>query len=503
MELELDEPQYLGTATYCPEDNKLRFYAFARLDAEDYQKVKKAGFRWAPKQELFVKPRWTPAAEDLLLELCGGIDDEDQNPEDRAADRADRFAMYRDKREGEALGHADNYDSGDAVHGFQSEKKARASVNRQERQRVKAFSQWDKAEYWQVRTKAVIVNALYKSTPQVRRSRILRIEADQRKKEKEILRALASYMAWNEVREQEDLESAQQKAEFLAGDLIGLNFVHPRTGKENWLHYLMRDENDPLTPYEAADLYFSKIKRPDPEKNRILNHYKLRLAYERQMIEAEGGSADELEMLEGGFIGRHQILKVNRSPITKKIVSVTVRGTAQELRGWGGAQEITQTLNIQRASKEAYRAPTPEELEAFKSMQTAEKQQKKEANAGAPKLINPTKEEAQRLQDIWNEGKKEIQTITEMTQAEYKKYSSGSYGSCETVRICEDGTQKSTHWNAKDGHKKIVCKVRRGYKSANFSNAAYSVIVITDKPQKTLPEFKKVVTVEPANKVTT
>ncbi len=37
------------TATYSPEDNKLRLYASERLDAETYAKVKKAGFSWAPQ----------------------------------------------------------------------------------------------------------------------------------------------------------------------------------------------------------------------------------------------------------------------------------------------------------------------------------------------------------------------------------------------------------------------------------------------------------------------
>lgn len=53
------------TATYSPEDNKLRLYASTRLDAETYARVKAAGFVWAPRQELFVAPRWTPAREEL------------------------------------------------------------------------------------------------------------------------------------------------------------------------------------------------------------------------------------------------------------------------------------------------------------------------------------------------------------------------------------------------------------------------------------------------------
>ena len=44
--------EYLGTATYSLEDNKLRFYPFHRLDKEDYERIRAAGFIWAPKQEL-------------------------------------------------------------------------------------------------------------------------------------------------------------------------------------------------------------------------------------------------------------------------------------------------------------------------------------------------------------------------------------------------------------------------------------------------------------------
>ena len=68
------------TATCSPDDNKLRLYASSRLDAETYERVKAAGFRWAPKQDLFVAPAWSPSREDLLIELCGEIEDEDRDP---------------------------------------------------------------------------------------------------------------------------------------------------------------------------------------------------------------------------------------------------------------------------------------------------------------------------------------------------------------------------------------------------------------------------------------
>src|ERR1041384_6450701 len=97
-EKEDTKPNYHLTATYCPDDNKLRLYSLTRLDAETYARVKAEGFKWAPKQDLFVAPCWTPSREDLLLELCGEIDDEDTSLVDRAEQRAERFEDYSDKR---------------------------------------------------------------------------------------------------------------------------------------------------------------------------------------------------------------------------------------------------------------------------------------------------------------------------------------------------------------------------------------------------------------------
>ncbi len=81
-------------ATYSPEDNKLRLYAAYRLDNEDYQKIKKAGFRWAPKQELFVAPRWTPAREDVLLEFVDEIGDEDSFIHDLHENKPDEMWVH-------------------------------------------------------------------------------------------------------------------------------------------------------------------------------------------------------------------------------------------------------------------------------------------------------------------------------------------------------------------------------------------------------------------------
>ena len=60
-------------ATYCAEDNKLRLYPAFRLDREIFDRLKAEGFHWAPKQECFVAPAWTPEREDVLHELVGEV----------------------------------------------------------------------------------------------------------------------------------------------------------------------------------------------------------------------------------------------------------------------------------------------------------------------------------------------------------------------------------------------------------------------------------------------
>lgn len=140
-------------ATYSPEDNKLRLYPDWTDGEFDKEEAKKLGFKWASKQECYVKPKWSPRAEDYLLTLVDEIEDEDYSPVERAVDRAERFSGYRDKRMAEATGSADTYDAGGSVFGNQSAARAERQARKHDRHRTKAVSQWSKAEYWQYRTK--------------------------------------------------------------------------------------------------------------------------------------------------------------------------------------------------------------------------------------------------------------------------------------------------------------------------------------------------------------
>lgn len=86
------------SATYSAENNKLRLTASDRLPAALYERVRALGFRWAPMQEIFIAPRWTPNREDLCIELAGQIMPEESTMVERAAIRAARFDGYQAAR---------------------------------------------------------------------------------------------------------------------------------------------------------------------------------------------------------------------------------------------------------------------------------------------------------------------------------------------------------------------------------------------------------------------
>lgn len=502
------------SATYSPEDNKLRLYASSRLPKDLYERVKAAGFSWAPKQELFVAPAWSPAREDLLLELADEIDDEDKSATERSADRAERFEGYREKRTTEAGGYAETFESGPAAFGHQNAARAERQAERHDRNRTRAVSQWSKAEYWQRRTAGVISSALYKASPAVRRSRILRLEAEQRKHLKSCEEYAARFAAWSKV---PALEGADKPIKNEAGELYALpaaklayclansggcwgDYEHPRTHRKTSLYSLLTDSTDPITAGEAAALWLAEHDEPAaPGTGRWEVHYKMRLEYERAMLESEGGTAAEVEMVPGGWVfaskrtgsvftdvsgGWMQIHRVNRSPATGKVVSVKVMG----MIGCRDPKPGLVSINIERLGADHYRAPTPEDLAAVATVKAFELKKTQARNATKPKLINPTKESAEALQAALNASKRYGQAgaVLELTQDQYTARSKGSYAKFEAYYLRAGGMLDRTGrdmYVSRLDKLPIICKVRAAYGS---------VIVITDKPQQALPDWTKV-----------
>ncbi|MBR0998791.1 phospholipid N-methyltransferase [Bradyrhizobium japonicum] len=351
------------SATYSPDDNKLRLYPAHRLDAEEYARVKAAGFKWAPRQELFVKPSWSPEAEDLLTELAGEIGDEDTSLVDRAEQRADRFEDYSEKRMADAerarkavAEIADNIPFGQPILvGHHSEKHARRDKEKIDAGMRKAVQMWRTSQYWTARAEGAIRHAKYKELPAVRHRRIKTIEADKRKLEKSMAENEKQLKAWRIVAGIADPE--KQRATGLAVANVGgywsMSFPladyprdPPASQYEGPMGLWSAIEGNVITAAQAAAIAIPGLERSFPRKARWIAHYDNRLAYERAMLAEQIGTeatanplADRFPFAVGGQVqvSRYDdwltILKVNRGA-NGSVSSITTTGIRNKQARW-------------------------------------------------------------------------------------------------------------------------------------------------------------------------
>jgi hypothetical protein len=316
------------TATYSPDDNKLRLYASARLESEIYARVKAAGFSWAPKQELFYAPAWSPLREDLLLELAGEIGDEDSSLVDRAEARAERFENYGDKREAEGEQARKSVDAicehiplGQPILvGHHSEKRARKDAERIETGIRKSIKLFDTATYWRDRAEGALRNAKYKESPGVRSRRIKGLESDLRKAEKEAKRAADLIAAWSipDLSLSVALRIANECHLARCFPLADFPRDPPASQYEGQIGLWSALKDGIITPSQAADIGVRFYTRNAAYHARWIAHYQNRLTYERAMLaEQGGGAADRFNIVPGGQVLARgswlTVLRVNRS----------------------------------------------------------------------------------------------------------------------------------------------------------------------------------------------
>ena len=352
-----EEPTYDLTATYSPDDNKLRLSSATRLDRDVYDRLKAAGFAWAPKQDQFIASMWTPVRADLCIELAGEIGDDDSNLIDRAEDRAERFEDYRDKRADEAERAAsqarrvaDGIPFGQPILvGHHSERHARKDAERIENGMRKAVKAFDTANYWKRRAVAAIQHAKYKERPDVRARRIKTIEADKRKQERARAESLDFLSQWD----QGGCEPMTMERATAIANLDYCSRCYPLADYPRDL---------PASQYEGQTSLWSALtggivdadqarslaremhSRLVAFSGRWIEHYDNRLAYERAMLADAGGTiADKTGPEKGGavrcWVGRGSwvyIQKVNK-------ISVTL------LDNWGnGGANFTRTVEFHK-----------------------------------------------------------------------------------------------------------------------------------------------------------
>lgn len=353
------------TATYSPEDNKLRLYASSRLDSATYERVKAAGFKWAPRQQLFVAPMWTPAREDLLLELCGEIGDEDTSLVERAEERADRFSDYSDKRAGDAESArkavsaiADGIPFGQPILvGHHSEARARKDAERIENGMRRAVRMWETSEYWKQRAAGALRHAKYKELPAVRHRRIKGLEADKRKQERTKAEAEQWLAAWS--KEGLTHDEAVKIANFCHLTLPRKEGDRPDFDQCPSAYSALTNSYPNLYAPRTVAEVVEHAKRAYPRviahAERWIAHYENRIAYERAMLDEQGGlKAEAFDIQPGGRVlvdGEWLVvMRVNKKD--GQINSVTTNARYVRVRG---IEEIKD-----------YRAPTEEDAAKVK-----------------------------------------------------------------------------------------------------------------------------------------
>lgn len=328
------------TATYSPDDNKLRIYG-PRFDEETYKRVKALGFRWAPKQELWVAPGWSPSREDLAIEIAGEIEDEDKSLVERAEERSDRFEQYSDNRMADAesarkrvAAIADNIPFGQPILvGHHSEKHARADAKRIENGMRKAVNMWKQSGYWADRANGCLRAAKYKEMPAVRARRIKGLESDLRKNLKSKAATEKELKAWqfcagiNEPDKQRayGLHIANFSGYWsMSFSLADYPRDPPASQYEGPMGLWSAIEGNVITAAQAAAIAIPGLERSLPRMARWAEHYNNRLDYERAMLgEAGGTEADKTKPEVGGAVrcwvfykGWLYIQKVNKVTVT-------------------------------------------------------------------------------------------------------------------------------------------------------------------------------------------
>jgi hypothetical protein len=460
------------SATYSPEDNKLRIYPAFRLPRAEYDAIKAAGFKWAPKQELFVAPRWTPQAEDAALDLCGDIGDEEQPAAERAAERAERFDGYREKRLDEALQAASRFDST----GWRIAHARRVSNRRKEQARTRGVSRWECAEYWRHRVGGVLRNSDHRDRADVRHRRIQGLEADRRKsladyaeRQKEWDRfgiVLGKWATWDKTEEE---FSDAVHAFFGRLSSGAYDYKHPTNAERrpSDLYSLTNPDQAPENKIDgltALCLWFQRHPmRPDETKSRWLAHYNLRIDFERALLAEQGGTAAQTladTLAPGARIGEalrfiiHHVTKSKAGDLSRIYYVDFAKGRLHAVR----AERFEPTDDILPATDES-----KAKLAAFCSKLKANKPK-------ALPLVNPTKEEAEKILALDERSKRWGYVVHEMTAEQFAKVPAAS---------------KHTEEIDLGGFRSLlppVCRVR--FIGSGFNPG---MVVLTDKKQTPMP----------------
>ncbi|MCZ4283101.1 DUF3560 domain-containing protein [Kiloniella laminariae] len=267
------------TATYSPEDNKLRLYFSSRLESDLFERVKAQGFKWAPKQELFVAPSWTPAREDFCIELAGEIEPEQTTMIERAEAKIERLEGAARKAEERSNGFhvaanaiSKRFEFGQPILvGHHSERKARKDQERINNNMKNAVQEIDKIQHYNWKIRGVAAHANSKASRRTRLNRIKTLLAELRDLQRTLNTAQRNLKLLNQINTIEDKEKRENAISIYAGGtFVSVN-----------LYFDLR--NGKITHEEAITkcIENNNLIINSPTRKRWILHTLNRLGYER------------------------------------------------------------------------------------------------------------------------------------------------------------------------------------------------------------------------------
>jgi len=476
------------SATYSVEDNKLRLYASKRLDEDLFKRVKDEGFRWAPKQELFVAPKWTPLREDLCIELAGEISAEESTMVERAQAKADRLDNLAQKRADQSNAFhraadqlAERFYMGQPILvGHHSEGKARRDQAKMHNAMDKAVKTAEAVQYWQWKAEGVERHANRKANPAVRARRIKTLLAELRDRQRDINHAHICVDLWEKIKAESDQEKFGQLVRYYVDAQLKTGSATPYYRGDSLWSQLNEEK---ITSSEVVEkcLTFWNGRTNSLYTARWINHILNRLAYER----SELGEVNRFE----GELTATQIQAFTREHGAHK-----PKANKQDDL-WLLSSSVALPLHIANG-KELLLSNSKwcDLMQASGYEVTSAKPRRKSTKKIVP-LINPTKEEAERLQALWNTnaqaskghttlGGIKPSSIRIMKQAVFSANSKGDYSPFNTIELDSQGNKV---WHSyKGASAEAVCRIRTGSGGGSIYSPA-SIIVLEDKLAKTLP----------------
>ena len=476
-------------ATYSAEDNKLRIYAASRLEKDLYTFIRENGFKWAPKQKLFVAPKWTPYREDICLTLAGEITPEQTTLIERAEAKAERLDELAEKREKQANAFystaraiSERFAGGQPILvGHHSERKARKDQERIHRAMDNMVKASDAVSHWQWKAEGVERHANRKSDPKVRARRIKTLLSELRDRQRAINHAYICLDLWGQIDAIEDKEKKAKAVEHYSGARLTTGDAAPSMqGRSLW--DLLRDNE--LTAQEVIDkcLAFHERQANSLYTARWVSHLLNRLAFERSELGEVSRFEGEIKNTTLQAFAREH--GAHKPKATKEGEKWIVKSTAPLPLHVGDGKELCLSVDEWCDLMQGCGYSVPET-----------KPRRKLSNKKQVPLINPTKEEAERLQAQWNKdaqekkghttlgGIKPTETTT-ITQAVFSANSKGSYSKYDTIELDINGNKV---WHSyKGASAEPVCLIRTGPSGASLYSPE-SIIILEDKPAKALP----------------